>query len=66
MRALALDHGAIGFGISGSGPSVFALSKDQETATRITNALQQQLQSSGIKSLAYVSAVNSQGPRILD
>jgi homoserine kinase len=66
MRAMALDLGAIGFGISGSGPSVFALSKDEATASRITNALQQQLHSSGIKSLAYVSAVNKQGPRILD
>jgi homoserine kinase len=25
MKQLALDNGAIGFGISGSGPSVFAL-----------------------------------------
>jgi homoserine kinase len=66
MRAKALDLGAIGFGISGSGPSVFALSKDHATATNITNALQQQLKSSGIKSLAFVSSVNSQGPRILD
>jgi homoserine kinase len=66
MRAQALDLGAIGFGISGSGPSVFALSKDEATARKITNALQQQLHSSGIKSLAFVSAVNQQGPRILD
>jgi homoserine kinase len=66
MRAQALDLGAIGFGISGSGPSVFALSKDEATARRITAALQQQLHSSGIESLAFVSAVNKQGPRILD
>lgn len=66
MRAMALDLGAIGFGISGSGPSVFALSKDEATARKITNALQQQLHASGIKSLAFVSAVNQQGPRILD
>jgi homoserine kinase len=66
MRAQALDLGAIGFGISGSGPSVFALCKDEETARRITNALQKQLNSSGIKSLGFVSAVNKQGPSILD
>ncbi|MDB5019899.1 MAG: homoserine kinase, partial [Pedobacter sp.] len=41
MRAKALDHGAIGFGISGSGPSVFARCKDETTARNITNALQQ-------------------------
>jgi homoserine kinase len=66
MRALALELGAIGFGISGSGPSVFALCKDEETARRITQALQQQLKSSGINSLPFVSAVNEQGPRIID
>jgi homoserine kinase len=36
MRQMALNEGAIGFGISGSGPSVFALTKDADTANRIT------------------------------
>ncbi len=66
MRGLAMEAGAIGFGISGSGPSVFALCKTLETAEKITNSLQAQLKSSGIKSLAFVSAVNSQGPQIID
>jgi len=66
MRALAMDLGAIGFGISGSGPSVFALTKDEQTAQKITAALQQQLKSSHINSLAFVSPVNKQGPVILD
>ena len=66
MRAMALDLGAIGFGISGSGPSVFALCKDRETAANITQALQQQLMGSGINSLAFVSAVNADGPKIID
>jgi len=66
MRSKALDMGAIGFGISGSGPSVFALCKTQDTAAKITQALQQQLQGSGINSLAFVSAVNEGGPKIID
>jgi homoserine kinase len=66
MRSKALDLGAIGFGISGSGPSVFALCKDRETANDITQALQQQLKGSGINSLAFVSAVNAGGPKIID
>jgi homoserine kinase len=66
MRSKALDLGAIGFGISGSGPSVFALCKDQDTASKITQALQQQLKGSGINSLAFVSAVNAGGPKIID
>lgn len=66
MRTKALDLGAIGFGISGSGPSVFALCKDRETASKITQALQLQLKGSGINSLTFVSAVNSGGPKIID
>lgn len=66
MRSKALDLGAIGFGISGSGPSVFALCKDQDTASKITQALQQQLKGSGINSLAFVSTVNAGGPKIID
>ncbi|MBG6236520.1 homoserine kinase [Pedobacter sp. CAN_A7] len=66
MRALAMENGAIGFGISGSGPSVFALTRDEATARNITNALQQLLKSININSLAYVSPVNQAGPVILD
>lgn len=66
MRQLAMDLGAIGFGISGSGPSVFALTRDQDTASRITAALQARLQQVQINSLSFVSPVNAQGPVILD
>lgn len=66
MRELAMSNGAISFGISGSGPSVFALCKSMETAGQITAALQCQLKSSGIQSLSFVSKVNSAGPRVID
>ncbi|RZM28888.1 MAG: homoserine kinase [Pedobacter sp.] len=62
MRQLALENGGMGFGISGSGPSVFALTKDQETATQITKVLEQHLKQIGIRSLSFVSSVNQQGP----
>jgi homoserine kinase len=66
MRAMAMEAGAIGFGISGSGPSVFALTKDEGTAKQITQKLQQHLKSISINSLAFVSEVNKKGPVILD
>lgn len=66
MRSLALDLGAVGFGISGSGPSVFALTKNEETANKITHALQNQLKSLNINSLSFVSPVNKRGPVVLD
>jgi len=66
LRTLAMETGAIGFGISGSGPSVFALTKDRGTAEAITQKLQQHLQKLAINSLAFVSEVNKKGPVILD
>jgi homoserine kinase len=66
MRQLALNSGAVGFGISGSGPSVFALTKDAETANIITEKLQNHLKGLAINSLSYVSEVNKKGPVILD
>lgn len=66
MKQDALDAGALGFGISGSGPSVFALSCEEETAQRVALALQARLGALGIGASTYVSGVNPAGPRILN
>lgn len=63
MRRLALASGALGFGISGSGPSVFAFAKSKGTAGQITAALQELLRGQGVDSYGYVSAINTTGPR---
>ncbi len=65
LRSLAMENGAVGFGISGSGPSVFALVKDEQTARKITDAQQKYLAKLNINSNAYVSAVNAEGPRVI-
>jgi len=66
MKAIALESGAVGFGISGSGPSVFALTKEADTARTITAKLQQHLRNLNINSLSFVSEVNKKGPILLD
>ncbi len=66
LRELAMEAGAVGFGISGSGPSVFALTKDEATARQITQRLQKHLNTIQIGSQIYVSPVNAEGPKILD
>jgi homoserine kinase len=66
LRTIAMKAGAVGFGISGSGPSVFALTKDVDTANKITEKLKQHLKSISINSLSFVSEVNKRGPIILD
>jgi homoserine kinase len=65
MREIAMNMGAVSFGISGSGPSVFAFTRDEETARLITQKLQQHLASVSIGSNTYVSTINDRGPRIL-
>ncbi|MGN6395543.1 MAG: homoserine kinase [Mucilaginibacter sp.] len=65
MRDMAMEAGAISFGISGSGPSVFAFTEDADTAHRITQKLQQHLTGLSIGSNTYVSTINDNGPRVL-
>lgn len=63
MRELAMEGGALGFGISGSGPSVFAFAKSKDTARHITTIIQAHLEHQGIESNGYVSGINTEGPR---
>lgn len=65
MREMAMDLGAVSFGISGSGPSVFSFTRDEETARQITQKLQKHLVGININSNTYVSAINDEGPKIL-
>ena len=65
VKQAALDNGALGCSISGSGPSMFALSRDIQTAGRVGVAMQQAFLGVGITSDTYVSEINRQGPRVL-
>lgn len=65
MREIAMGSGAVSFGISGSGPSVFAFTRDNETAKNITQKLQKHLAGLGINSNSYVSTINDNGPKVL-
>ena len=64
-KQAALQNGALGCSISGSGPSMFALCRDQETASQVGEAMQQAFLSAGITSECYVSEINQQGPKVL-
>ena len=55
--------GGIGGGISGSGPSIFALSKEKDKAEKISQAWQKIYKKIGCQ--VYVSKINSHGPKIL-
>ncbi len=63
LRKLAISAGALGFGISGSGPSVFAFTTSRAVAEDVTAVVRQHLEKAGIDSNGYVSGINAVGPR---
>lgn len=65
MRQIAESLNAISFGISGSGPSVFAFAESEEKAKEITKSIQHHLDSKNVDSNGYVSKVNQRGPVVL-
>tara|TARA_B100000131_G_scaffold151995_1_gene147404 strand:- start:1154 stop:2077 length:924 start_codon:yes stop_codon:yes gene_type:complete len=65
IKNTALDNGAIGCSISGSGPSVFALCEDRKKAEKILISMEKVLLDNSIKYHSYVTSVNNQGIEIL-
>jgi len=60
------EAGALGGGISGSGPSIFMLSADKETAEKIGKVMHEVYEQIGITHHVYVTTINKQGVKILD
>ncbi|MEC3908162.1 homoserine kinase [Tamlana sp. 2201CG12-4] len=65
-KAAALNAGALGCGISGSGPSIFSLCKGLETAKRVKEALSEVYSKTEIDFEIYVSKINTEGVKILN
>jgi homoserine kinase len=65
MKELAMGNGALGFGISGSGPTVFSLFKHKENAQKSLQEMQEMLNKLGIESNIYLSEINEKGPVVL-
>ena len=65
LKQAALDAGALGSGISGSGPSVFALCKGEQAAKKVGYSFAAVLQPTAIAFEVHVSKINPQGIRIL-
>ncbi|TGE26723.1 homoserine kinase [Hymenobacter metallicola] len=57
--------GALGGGISGSGPSIFMLSRTEETAQAVARAMQQIYQDLGIDFHTYVTRISPGGVRVV-
>lgn len=65
VKEAAISSGALGSGISGSGPSIFALSKGFETAQKVAIAMTQIFKNTAIPYEIHVSKINPDGVRII-
>ncbi|MCS7004381.1 MAG: homoserine kinase [Cytophagales bacterium] len=66
VKKTALENGALGCSISGSGPSIFALCRGKEVAEKVAHAMSQKFQESEIENCIYVSAINPKGTIVLN
>jgi homoserine kinase len=65
VKNTALENGALGCGISGSGPSIFALSKGMPTAEKVANAIKKIYSKTDIEYHIFVSKINGKGVQII-
>jgi len=65
VKKAAISNGALGSGISGSGPSVFSLSEGIDTAKKVEQAIQEVYTKTGIEFYTFTSKINAEGIKIL-
>ena len=64
-KAAALEAGALGGSLSGSGPSMFVLARDRDTAQRAAGRMAEALhEANGLAATCYVSPVDTPGARV--
>lgn len=61
MKESAMSGGALGAGISGSGPSVFALCRGEAAARAVKDSMSRVMRGEGVGFKAYLSPVSSHG-----
>jgi len=66
VKRSAMQNGALGCGISGSGPTIFCLCQGQSNAYRAGHAIQAEFNGMKLKSEIYISEVNRNGAYIIE
>ena len=64
VKKVSLEAGALGSGISGSGPSIFAFSKGKDTALKVGESMKKVYDKIGIDYEIHVSKINTEGVKI--
>lgn len=66
IKNAAIQHGALGAGISGSGPSIFALCKGRDAAGKAADAMCRIYDDMAVPYEIHVSKINPHGIKIID
>lgn len=66
IKKTAIENGALGSGISGSGPSIFALCRGKEIAEKVAKGMSKVYEKLGVDHEIHVSHINMGGIKILD
>ena len=65
VKTAAMQNGALGSGISGAGPSIFALCKGQQSAQKIANTIEKIYANTNISFNLFISKINTKGCEII-
>jgi len=66
MKKRGIEAGAMGGGISGSGPSIFLISKDQSTALKVEKVAKEVYSEIGLPVFTYVTNLNKKGVQVIE
>jgi homoserine kinase len=66
VKKKSVYAGALGGGISGSGPSIFMLCEKEDTALTVEKIMKNIYDSTGLKYYTYVTTINNEGIRIIE
>ncbi len=66
VKKKSMDAGALGGGISGSGPSIFMLCKEKHTALQVEASMKIIYNNVGLQYYTYVTTINNEGIRIMN
>lgn len=66
VKSKCKNAGALGGGISGSGPSIFMLSTNEEIAKKVEQEMKEVFEKIGISYHTYVTTINKTGVQVLD
>ena len=65
IKQIAIENGALGSGIAGSGPSIFALSKGKKNAEKVAKAMRLLFEKTDIEFDIHISKINSEGITVI-